>query len=55
MSHVLIDFARATDDVPCRIRILFIWLDLTCADGGWVDGACDLVSLILIIAFFVSV
>jgi len=34
MSHVLIDFARATDDVPCRICILFIWLDRTCGDGG---------------------
>jgi len=34
MSRVLIDFALATDDVPCRVRILFIWLDRTCGDGG---------------------
>ena len=34
MSRVLIDFARAIDDVPCRVRILFIWLDRTCGDGG---------------------
>jgi len=55
MSRVLIDFAGATADVPCRVRILFVWLDRTCGDGGQVDGACDLVSLILISASFVSV
>jgi len=33
MSRV-IDFARATADVPCSFRILFIWLDRTCGDGG---------------------
>jgi len=34
MSRVLIDFARATDHVPCGVRILFIWLDRTCGNGG---------------------
>jgi len=24
MSRMLIDFVRATDDVPCRVRILFL-------------------------------
>jgi len=59
MSRVLIDFARATDDVPCGARILVMrdgWLDHTCGDDGEVDRACDLVSLmILISASFVSV
>jgi len=27
MSRVLIDLARATTDMPCRVRILFMWLD----------------------------
>ena len=48
-----INFARATDDVPCRARILFtqdIWLGRACGDGGYVGGACDLVSVMILIS-----
>jgi len=53
MSLVSINFERAADDVPCRARILFIryiWLGRTCGDGGEVDGACDLVSLMILVS-----
>ena len=34
MLRVLIDLTCATDDVPCHVRILFIWLGRIDGDGS---------------------